>query len=456
MNLRTSLLAFIPIVAIGCGGGSGGNAGSGTDGGSSSGGGSGSSGGSGGSSGGGSGSSSGGGSGSSSGGGSGGSSGGGSGSSSGGTPTGGNVAPLIVDNGPTGGGGSIDVPFVTVTICVPGTSTCQTIDHVAVDTGSEGLRVVSSVLTLSLPQAKATTGDSLAECQQFDIGFTWGSVRNADVKIAGEVAANIPINVLGDPGFTTIPSDCSAGGGQSMNTVMDLGGNGLIGINQIVPDCGTYCASPGPTAEYYSCATSSTCADVEVAVAAQISNPIAFFSQDKNGAIMQFPTVPATGAASLAGSLVFGIGTQSNNALGSAKVLTLDEYGSFTTTFNGTSIPGSFVDSGTNSLSFNDSSIATCSGDTGWFCPTSPVTLMATNVGLNNVSSDVSFTVYDADTLFAANVSAVDDLAGPWGTVTANDPNAFDWGFPFFIGRNVYLALDGATTSGGAGPYVAY
>ncbi|HET7100552.1 MAG TPA: DUF3443 family protein, partial [Terriglobia bacterium] len=34
--------------------------------------------------------------------------------------------------------------FTTVTICVPGTSTCQDIPDVLVDTGSEGLRLLSS------------------------------------------------------------------------------------------------------------------------------------------------------------------------------------------------------------------------------------------------------------------------------------------------------------------------
>ena len=36
------------------------------------------------------------------------------------------------------------------------------------------------------------------------------------------------------------------------------------------------------------------------------------------------------------------------------------------------------------------------------------------------------------------------------------DDTTFVWGFPFFIGRSVYVAVDGAATPGGKGPYFAY
>jgi hypothetical protein len=66
--------------------------------------------------------------------------------------------------------------------------------------------------------------------------------------------------------------------------------------------------------------------------------------------------------------------------------------------------------------------------------------------------STVSFTVANTDTLFAhASYTAFDDLAGPGGGKVT-----FDWGLPFFIGRSVFVALDGAATPGGKGPYFAY
>jgi hypothetical protein len=43
-------------------------------------------------------------------------------------------------------------------------------------------------------------------------------------------------------------------------------------------------------------------------------------------------------------------------------------------------------------------------------------------------------------------------LAGP-AFVTST---IFDWGLPFFYGRNVYAAVEQQSTPGGSGPYIAY
>ena len=63
-----------------------------------------------------------------------------------------NVASVVVSAGPAGVN-AINTLYTTVTVCVPGTTTCQTIDNIQVDTGSYGLRLLSPVLTLSLPVA---------------------------------------------------------------------------------------------------------------------------------------------------------------------------------------------------------------------------------------------------------------------------------------------------------------
>jgi hypothetical protein len=367
-----------------------------------------------------------------------------------------NVAPVVVNAGPPKSG-SFDVPFISVTLCVPGTTNCQTLDYVSVDTGSSGLRVLSSALSgsLALPHETATDGNALVECYTFDDGYVWGPVELADIRIAGELAAKVPIQVIGDPAFSTVPTACSSTG-PSEGTVMSFGAYGILGINQMIPDCGDYCSNtkdvqPGA---YYGC-SGTACTAVAVSNADQVPNPIASFATDNNGAVLELPSIPADGAPTVTGSLIFGIGTEANNALGKASILTVDGNGNFTTIFDGNTLPQSYLDSGTNYLSFADSSIPHCKASSsggGYFCPTSTLSLTAENQGRNLVTSTVSFTVANTDTLFAhASYTAFDDVAGPGGGKVT-----FDWGLPFFIGRSVFVALDGAATPGGKGPYFAY
>jgi hypothetical protein len=177
------------------------------------------------------------------------------------------------------------------------------------------------------------------------------------------------------------------------------------------------------------------------------------FATDNNGVLIQLPSVPDGGLASVQGSLIFGIGTESNNGLGSAQVYTvpgsLDKNpGDFTTTFNGSSYPG-FLDSGSNAFFFVDSSIPTCNKD--WFCPTtSPLVLSAQNQGTNMSSGvQVGFTIENENNLSGSN-TAFSTLAGPYKST----PAAFDWGLSFFYGRNVFTAIENIPA--GTGPYFAY
>src|ERR1700730_8979817 len=81
-----------------------------------------------------------------------------------------NVQPVIVDAGPLINGqpaGDEDILFTTVTVCIPGTATCQSIDHIAVDTGSSGLRILASQLTLTLPNSANAAGQPIGNCVQF-------------------------------------------------------------------------------------------------------------------------------------------------------------------------------------------------------------------------------------------------------------------------------------------------
>ena len=291
--------------------------------------------------------------------------------SSGNTPiTPGNTTLTVtVNSGPTGN--YVNGAFATVTVCVPGTTSCQSIDGMLVDTGSSGVRILSSVLTLSLPTVPASNGSPLLECNQFVDGFTWGPVQTADVKMAGEQASRVPIQVIGTSSFSTIPGSCSASGGSPEDTLDTLGAKGVLGIGVFRQDCGNGCTFSGSSnpGVYYTC-SGANCQVATVPLVQQVQNPVWLFAGDNNGTVVQLPTASTSGQATLSGLLAFGIGTQSNNALGSAQVLTLDQTGSFTTVFRGQSYNRSFIDTGSNGTFFLDSSatgLPTCTHSTDFY-----------------------------------------------------------------------------------------
>jgi len=414
------------------------------------------------------------------GGGSGGSTVGGSGSQgSGGSggnppPTPGNVVSVIADAGPTdptnasaGPIQTVNTPFVSVTLCAPGTSNCQTIDHISVDTGSVGLRVVAAVLSSSLASALTTVMDTrgrpLAECLPFADGYSWGSVKLVDAKIGGEQASGISIEVIGDPAYPTVPSACSSGGAQQEDTVSTFGANGILGIGNFQQDCGSLCVTetvPQITTQlYYGCASSANCVATTVPLASQVWNPISKFATDNNGSILELPSVASSGAPSATGSLIFGIDTQSNNALGTATVLSVDpSTGNLTVNFLGQSFSSSFLDSGSNGNFFTDSSLVPCnpsSSEKGFYCPPSTQALSATVTSNSGVTTGtVNFSVASADALFSngnGTFYVFNNLAG-----TNSLPQSFDFGLSFFFGRNVYTAIESSSTSAGMGPFVAF
>lgn len=396
--------------------------------------------------------------------GSGGSGGGGGGGGGGGAA--GNVATITVDSGPAGiNAGIFNTPYVSVTICAPGTSTCQTIDHVTVDTGSSGFRVIGSVLNATMSAALHTINDAQGqpyfECTAFADGYIWGPVASADLKIASETASSVPIQVIGGTTLA-VPSDCSSGAGQEENTVDQFGANGILGIAVFQQDCGPACASGNPagtpiSGTYYVCPNSG-CVSSLIPLAQQVPNPAFSFATDNNGTIIQLPSVANFGAATLTGSLIFGIDTQSNNTLGMATVLTVDpNTGNFTATINAQTLSQSFIDSGSNAFFFPDAGTTVCSSQvaSGFYCPTSIQSLQATIQSFTGVMATVPFTVQSADTLFNTNptFTAFNNVAAPNLDALSG---SFDFGLPFFIGRSVFTAHENRTTSAGAGPFVAF
>ncbi|WP_153099102.1 DUF3443 domain-containing protein [Paraburkholderia hayleyella] len=365
-----------------------------------------------------------------------------------------NTVPITVN---AGSAKNINVPMVSVTVCASGsTSDCQTIDNILLDTGSDGLRVMSSALNSSLsaalPHATSEAGP-LAQCANFASGYMWGTVRTVDVKIGGETASGIPIQVVGDLPESSVPENGCANG-PAVKTAKDLGANGILGMGTRYNDCGEKCLSESDS-EYYACDEGAECAQAAVPLAQQLSNPVRHFAVNNNGMILQLPPVPNRGAASVTGTLVFGINTQPNNALNATTQLYTNGVGNLPgSLFNGKQV-NAFFDSGAYVNFFTDDSLTKCSGkEADFYCPAKPQTRSVTLVGQNGTTGNVSFNVASASTLFkqGANV-AFNNLAGPSG---ADKLDWFALGLPFFFGRHVYFGMDQSDTPDGKGPYVAF
>jgi Protein of unknown function (DUF3443)/Protein of unknown function (DUF2844) len=374
-----------------------------------------------------------------------------------------NVQSISVNGGPVHGVIYPNGAFTSVMLCERGTSTCKTVNGILVDTGSYGLRVLRSALSGIDLKPIRSKGNTLNECVSFLNGsFVWGTVALADVKIAGEAAHGVPVQVVADPKFE-IPASCSNGGTDEDNQAA-LGANGILGIGPEPFDCGLPCASGvvPPVPAYYFCSSSGACAPTFVSCGAecndrapnhQVTNPIILFPTDNNGVILHFPTVSHEAAPRFNGSMIFGINTRSNNRVGKATVFTLNSSDNFTTTFEGQTLTSSFIDSGSNAYFF-PSAIKTCSDLTSFYCPPSIQHLSATNKGATQGDDTVNFRIDNADNLFKNNPNdaVFTTLGGPQGTPdtcsNGNGSCTFEWGLPFFYGRSVFTAIDGQTVSG--------
>jgi hypothetical protein len=174
-----------------------------------------------------------------------------------------------------------------------------------------------------------------------------------------------------------------------------------------------------------------------------------------NGVVLKMPAVTDPGAASASGELIFGVGTQANNALpanATQVYLGVDyanhpnSYLNVSTFYKGQTYPGSYLDTGTNGLFFNDLSTPACgttASPSPWYCPAQSMPVSAVvsngdNPALNPVT--VSFQIGNAEALFSTQNTAFSDLAGTSGSSSVG-PASFAWGMPFFYGRQVFLSL---------------
>ncbi len=350
---------------------------------------------------------------------------------------------------------TVNLPYVTVTLCDT-LNHCQSIDHVILDTGSYGLRILASTLSGgNLQLAHATmSGQNLAECATFVQSYTWGWVDYAQVQLAaGETtsSANVPVQVIDDLNQLTVPSSCSSTG-SNMGSVYGLGGNGILGVGPFVQDGGSY----------YQCATNTSCVSTTSAppTSEMVSNPVAFLPVDNNGIIVQLPAVSNLGASYAYGTTTFGLGTGASIANFTA--LQEDSNGNFTATLSGgTQYPNSFIDTGSNrnyltlpgTIPLNqagDYAPASYTAYTGSLTPSSGTTSTG-----STVTSGISFSIGVMDPTNSINqgMTALNDITDPG--LGGNNTLA-DLGVPFFYGQSIALVMSGSTVSEGTGPIAAF
>ena len=371
---------------------------------------------------------------------------------------GGNIISLKV------GCGYKNMLCASVQLCSPSApATCVTLNNLLLDTGSTGLRVFASKITGlgTLHTQTDAFGNSVGACAIYGDGsYHWGSLQLANLVLGTESAIlSTPIQVIdytfGDSGAT-----CRASSGASViPDAAATGYDGILGIKFFQHDCGSSCVTnPGTSNPLYIACNGVNCGYLSWPVSSQIRNPIAALAGDNNGYIIDMlPALSISTSATVAGSLIFGIGTQANNSpdLNAVTKLSVEPtYGSIKATFNGATV-AAIVDSGSNANFFQYSGMATCATFTSFFCPvvsptTFPISLVANS---GPIRVDTSITVDNGDTLYApANTNiAFSNLAGP---IPVGLTGFFDFGLSFFFGRRIYYGLESSPTSLGDGPYL--
>ncbi|MCL5953747.1 MAG: DUF3443 domain-containing protein [Nitrospirae bacterium] len=332
-----------------------------------------------------------------------------------------------------------NIPTVSVTLCIPRTNTCQTVDNILLDTGSVGLRISHSVLTLNLPPV-TDGGEDVDECYQFSSGSVFGPVVSADVVLGGEPAAHVDVQISNTS--LTPPSSCT-----QVSSVTSGGVNGILGVGYPFTqyDLGIYylCSSSG-------CPNQPSCSNTQGSNGSfpcQVANPVFSFPTDNNGILLSFPSVPSSGAPPpVYGTLTFGLNTQSDNSLSGLTVYEVsanNSCGSSSSYLEASFTGGSsgscaFLDSGSNGLFFGTTTFTVC--NTYWYCPSSspyctssplaPISLILT--GGNGTTGSFDLSVINESSIQNSSNIAWNDLAGPYGS-----NSTFDAGLPFFFGRTV-------------------
>ena len=362
----------------------------------------------------------------------------------------------------------------SVTICIPGTSNCQVINNMLIDTGSYGVRVFTQALQQNvcngLTQITDANSNPVAECAVFGSANLWGPIAFADVQLGGEPVVNMPIQIV-NSNFSGVPSSC--GTVQTSPDADATGFNGIIGVGLEAQDCGSSCVGIADNGTYFSCTAADGCSGTTLPLASQISQPVGAqtTSADNNGVILELPSVgSATGTAGVSGTLVFGIDTGPSNNSSNGQSLTFLQATQGSLGFYGINVNGasnSILDSGTNILLVPQSAApagaSPCSQAPAFYCVSPTTSTLNLNVNLQATtggpSTNQTIHIYDYVTLYETDYSgnghhAFYDSAG---LSESGLGGGYFMGLPFFYGRNVRVGIVGKTSTAlGTGPYWAF
>ncbi len=384
-----------------------------------------------------------------------------------------NSIAVAVNAGPANN--AVNAAYVSVEVCNPGgTTTCATIPDVLVDTGSSGLRILASapgVSSLTFTPEMGS-GSPVYECVLYaDGNYLWGQVEQADVSMAGENATSVPIQVIAGSAPSITP--CGSSGGSNLDTSTALQANGILGIGTSIQDCGSACTGSSVPPYYWLCPSSSVCTSAaSVLAATQVSNPVAFFNgSDNNGVVLTMNSLgtagSASGAATASGTLYFGIGTQSDNALSSsvkvyALSLNAEDSDSIFAIYNTATYPAYvdsalylnfFLDPATVAAYSAGAGISNCQANNGvnYYCTSPALSLSFTAQDTSGDSASQTLSIGNGATLYDSSVAeggsntAFSNLAG--GGAPANDEVIL--GMPFFYGKTVYVGIAGKVAPSG-------
>ncbi len=358
-----------------------------------------------------------------------------------------NQVPVTVEQYASVNYPTMNLPYVTVQVCHG--SQCVSIDHVIVDTGSYGLRVRADFPGISALNLPAVTNGTVpvTECAQFLGGYMWGGVYQATVKVGGETTANpIPIQLVGGQYPFTPPGSCTSNAGTDIGNLDGIGGNGLLGVGVFLHDL-----SP-----YYACASSPNTGSGNLALTSVVFNPVAAFSTDNNGVVLNLSAVNSAGQPTASGTLTFGINTQPNNSLTTSySVLPVPasgpDIGDFTASLTGQSgtYPDSFFDSGSNLYFIPLTGVPTNSN--GDYNPQTLTTITGTATSFVNSSNTASLSFGLLD--ISSGLSNGDRAFNDSGTSNGATAGSADFGLPYFYGHSIINGLNGAQVTQGSTPF---